>query len=41
MWLEVELAELGPYLGSIGLVYLAIITSGFRKTPPQYDDSAD
>ena len=43
MWLEVEPSSLSSGLiwGSIGLAYLAIITSGFRKTPPQYDDSAD
>ena len=43
MWLEVEPSSLSSGLiwGSIGLVYLAITTSGFRKTPPQYDDSAD
>lgn len=43
MWLEVEPSSLSSGLiwGSIGLVYLAIITSGFRKTAPQYDDSAD
>ncbi|KGG82260.1 putrescine/spermidine ABC transporter [Comamonas thiooxydans] len=43
MWLEVEPSSLSSGLiwGSIGLAYLAIITSGFRKAPPQYDDSAD
>ena len=43
MWLEVEPSSLSSGLiwGSIGLAYLAIITSGFRRTPPQYDDSAD
>jgi len=43
MWLEVEPSSLSSGLiwGSIGLAYLAIITSGFRKTPPHYDDSAD
>ena len=43
MWLEVEPSSLSSGLiwGCIGLAYLAIITSGFRRTPPQYDDSAD
>lgn len=43
MWLQVEPTSLSSGLiwGSIGLVYLGIITRGFRQTAPQYDDSHD
>lgn len=43
MWLMVERTSLtsGLIWAAIGITYLAIITSGFRKAAPQYDDSAD
>ena len=43
MWLEVEPVSLksGLIWASLGLCYLAFVTSGFRKAPPPYGDSAD
>ena len=43
MWLEVEPTSLNSGLiwASIGIAYLAVITSGFRVPAPQYEDTTD
>lgn len=43
MWLEVEPTSLNSGLiwASIGITYLAVITSGFRVPAPQYEDTTD
>ena len=43
MWLKVELTSLtsGLIWAAIGIAYLAIITSGFSQTAPQYDDKTN
>ena len=43
MWLEVEPTSLNSGLiwASIGIAYLAVITSGFRVPAPQYEDTKD
>ena len=43
MWLQVEQTSLtsGLIWGSMGLLYLAIITSGFRRAAPQYQEIAE
>ena len=43
MWLEVEPTSLNSGLiwASIGIAYLAVITSGFRVAAPQYEDTTD
>lgn len=43
MWLEVEPTSLNSGLiwASIGIAYLAVITSGFRVPAPQYEDTAN
>ncbi len=41
LWLMVSLDHLAIYLGvswlAIGLIYLAFLTGGFRKQPPEMD----
>ena len=43
MWLKVEMTSLtsGLIWAAIGIAYLAIITSGFSQTAPQYDDKTN
>ena len=43
MWLKVEPTSLNSGLiwASIGIAYLAVITSGFRVPAPQYEDTTD
>ena len=43
MWLEVEPTSLSSGLiwGSVGLLYLAVITGGFRRAAPQYREDTD
>jgi hypothetical protein len=41
IWLMVSLDHLAVYLGlswlAIGVVYLAVLTGGFRRLPPEMD----
>jgi uncharacterized membrane protein HdeD (DUF308 family) len=41
LWLMVSLDHLAVYLGlswlAIGVVYLAVLTGGFRRQPPEMD----
>jgi multisubunit Na+/H+ antiporter MnhC subunit len=41
IWLMVSLDHLAVYLGlswlAIGVVYLAVLTGGFRRQPPEMD----
>ncbi|MDF2642221.1 MAG: amino acid permease, partial [Pseudomonas sp.] len=41
LWLMVSLDHLAVWLGlswlAIGVVYLAVLTSGFRRQPPELD----
>ena len=43
MWLEVEPTSLSSGLiwGSVGLLYLAIVTGGFRRAAPQYREDTE
>ena len=43
MWLKVEMTSLtsGLIWGSIGLLYLGIITGGFRSAAPQYREDIE
>lgn len=43
MWLKVEMTSLtsGLIWGSIGLLYLGVITSGFRSAAPQYREDIE
>lgn len=43
MWLKVEMTSLtsGLIWGSIGLLYLGIVTGGFRSTAPQYREDVE
>ena len=43
MWLKVEMTSLtsGLIWGSIGLLYLGIVTGGFRSAAPQYREDIE